>query len=34
MVPGHVWRLVKPYGLEPGEDELSGGARDTNGPFN
>jgi coenzyme F420 hydrogenase subunit beta len=21
MVPGHVWRLVKPYGLEPGEDE-------------
>ncbi|MCA3447810.1 MAG: Coenzyme F420 hydrogenase/dehydrogenase, beta subunit C-terminal domain [Rhodobacter sp.] len=28
MVPGHVWRLVKPYGLEPGEDELSGGARE------
>ena len=28
MVPGHVWRLVKPYGLEPGEDEQSGGARE------
>jgi coenzyme F420 hydrogenase subunit beta len=28
MVPAHVWRLVKPYGLEPGEDELSGGARE------
>jgi coenzyme F420 hydrogenase subunit beta len=28
MVPGHVWWLVKPYGLEPGEDEQSGGARE------
>jgi coenzyme F420 hydrogenase subunit beta len=27
MVPGHVWRLVKPYGLELGEDEGSGGPR-------
>jgi len=22
MVPGHVWALVAPYGLKPGEDEL------------
>jgi coenzyme F420 hydrogenase subunit beta len=28
MVPDHVWRVVKPYGLEPGEDEVSGGARE------
>ena len=21
MVPGHVWALVEPYGLEPGEGE-------------
>jgi LysR family transcriptional regulator of beta-lactamase len=27
MVPDHVWRLVKPYGLEPGADEVSGGPR-------
>lgn len=28
MVPDHVWRLVKPYGLEPGADEVSGGRRE------
>jgi hypothetical protein len=28
MVPDHVWRVVKAYGLEPGEDEVSGGARE------
>ena len=28
MVPDHVWRVVKPYGLEPGEDEVSGVARE------
>jgi len=28
MVPDHVWRLVKPYGLEPGADEVSSGARE------
>ena len=22
MVPGHVWPLVAPYGLEPDEEEL------------
>jgi coenzyme F420 hydrogenase subunit beta len=22
MVPGHVWGLLKPYGIEPGRDEL------------
>jgi coenzyme F420 hydrogenase subunit beta len=21
MIPDHVWRLVKPYGIEPGETE-------------
>lgn len=21
MIPEHVWRLVKPYGLEPGVEE-------------
>jgi coenzyme F420 hydrogenase subunit beta len=31
MVPGHVWRLVKPNGLEPGEDERSGGPRERSG---
>jgi coenzyme F420 hydrogenase subunit beta len=31
MVPDHVWRLVKPYGLEPGADEVSGGPRERNG---
>jgi coenzyme F420 hydrogenase subunit beta len=31
MVPGHVWRLVKPYGLEPGEDEGSGSTRERSG---
>jgi coenzyme F420 hydrogenase subunit beta len=28
MVPDHVWRVVKPYGLEPGEDEGSSGPRE------
>ncbi|MCA3507643.1 MAG: Coenzyme F420 hydrogenase/dehydrogenase, beta subunit C-terminal domain [Rhodobacter sp.] len=28
MVPDHVWRLVQPYGLEPGADEVSGGRRE------
>ncbi len=23
MVPAHVWAMVKPYGIEPGSDELS-----------
>jgi hypothetical protein len=28
MVPDHVWRVVKPYGLEPKVDEVSGVARE------
>ncbi len=26
MIPDHVWRLVKPYGLEPGPDETRPGS--------
>jgi coenzyme F420 hydrogenase subunit beta len=22
MVPGHIWPLVEPYGIKPGEQEI------------
>jgi coenzyme F420 hydrogenase subunit beta len=32
MVPGHIWKLVKPYGLEPHEGELPDGKNPPNLP--